>query len=209
MEPSYTGKGDSLLDFGGAAADFGSEANFDKVIQIKVSNTRAEDLKVILNPSYSPSDPTYVVKEGVIPYIAGRIDLAAVGSPSTVDAFLEFIKFNPTSVWKIQVKSNNAAQLSQAILIDDKRPWKAADQTRINIISSVSEFAQNDKLATIKGNFDLTNNHQWSVIVPALTETTFTFYLGATLSLSGALKEKRRIAMLNSTVQQTKAALNK
>lgn len=209
MEPQYTGKGDSLLDFGGAAADFGSEANFDKVIQITVTNTRNEDLRVLLNPSYNPDAPTYVVTDGVIAYIAGRTDLSAAGSPCTVEALKEFIKFNPTSVWKISVKSNNADQLSQAILIDDKRPWKASEQTRINIISSVSEFAQNDKLATIKGNYDLTHNHQWSTVVPANTITTFTFYLGATLSMAGALKEKRRIAMLNPTVQQTKAALNK
>jgi hypothetical protein len=211
-QQSYTGKGDSFLDFKESAADFGSEINLDKVFAFTITNASAAVQNVLLTPSYSPSTLARVIKTGVIAYTGGATDLTAAGSPTTVEEFLAFIFANPTSVVKTMIKSNNSDQLAKALIFSKKSPFKLPESDRINIASFVSEFASNDKLATIKREYQLDNQTELSLEIPPAvggvsTVTTITFYCGASLNTANALKSKKAIAMLSSDVQNTKAAL--
>jgi hypothetical protein len=208
----YSGQGDSFLDFTGNASDFGSEASFDKIFRITIINANVADQDVILNPSYNPSNALRVVRDGVIPYAAGQTDLSATGSPNTIAELLAFIKANPTGVNKLTIKSNNAAQLQQAIILSVKSPFSTPQSERINLESFISEFASNDKLATIKREFQLDDQTEALVKIPGAvggvaTSTTFTFYFGATLNAAKALRSKKTIALQNPVVQQTKGSL--
>jgi hypothetical protein len=214
MNPNeYTGKGDSFLDFSGNAADFGSEANFDKVFQITITNASVTDLTVLLNPSYKPTLPLSVVADGNIAYASGKTDLSGAGSPNTIAELHAFIRLNPSTVVKTVVKSNNANQLSQAFLISKKNPFATVNSERINLVSALSEFATNDKLATVKREFILSDQHELSTVVPAAvggvsTVTTFTFYFGATLNSVVALAEKKCHAVCNRSANQSCQQVN-
>lgn len=213
MYPEYTGKGDSFLDFGGAAADFGSEGRFDKIFRVKILNSSANDQLVLLNPSYNPSNAARVIKDGNIVYAAGAADLSSSGSPNTIAELLAFIKANPSGVTKMQVKSNNANQLAQALILTQKTPFSTPNADRINLESFTTEFANNDKQVTVKREFFLDDQTEASIIIPAAvggtpTESTFTFYFGATLNTALALRDKKRIALQNPVVQQTKGVIS-
>lgn len=213
MDPRpYTGKGDSFLDFKGNAADFGSEISLDKVFAFIITNASADAQVVLLNPSYSPSVLARVIKTGAIVYTSGATDLTASGSPTTVEEFLAFIKSNPTVVVKTMIKSNNADQLQRALIFSKKSPFKLPDSDRINVASFVSEYASNDKLATIKREYQLDDQTELSLEIPPAvggvpTSTTITFYCGASLNTANALALKKAQAMLSPEVQNTKSAL--
>lgn len=213
MNPQqYTGKGDSFLDFKGSAVDFGSEINLDKIFSFTITNAGAADQVVILNPSYYPTSPGRVIRTGAIPYTSGATDLTAVGSPTSIEEFLAFVKANPTCIVKMQIKSNNAAQLSRALIMLKKTPFKAADSDRINIGSFTNEYANNDKLASITRETQFDDQVEVQLEIPKLTggvptETTITFYCGASLNSANALTIKKNAAMLVPEVQTTKASL--
>lgn len=213
MEPRpYTGKGDAFLDFKGNGVDFGSELNLDKVFAFTITNASANPQVVLLNPSYSPSVVARVIKTGAIPYAGGATDLTALGSPTTIEEFLAFIKANPTVVVKTMIKSNNSDQLAKALIFAKKSPFKLPDSDRINLSSFLSEFASNDKLATVKREYQLDDQTELSLEIPPAvagvsTVTTITFYCGASLNTANALAQKKAQAMLNPEVQTTKSVI--
>jgi hypothetical protein len=213
MNPQqYTGKGDAFLDFKGNGVDFGSELNLDKVFAFTITNASAAAQVVLLNPSYSPSVLARVIKTGAIAYTSGATDLTAQGSPTTVEEFLAFIKANPTVVVKTMIKSNNSDQLAKALIFSKKSPFKLPDSDRINLSSFLSEFASNDKLATVKREYQLDDQTELSLEIPPAvagvsTVTTITFYCGASLNTANALTQKKAQAMLSPEVQQTKNSL--
>lgn len=210
--PAYTGKGDAFLDFKGNAADFGSEINLDKVFAFTITNASANAQIVLLNPSYYPSVLARVIKTGAIAYAGGATDLTAAGSPNSIEEFLSFIKANPTVIVKTQIKSNNASQLDRALVFSKKSPFKLPDSDRINLASFLSEFASNDKLATVKREYQLDDQTELSLEIPPAvggvpTTTTITFYCGASLNTANALANKKAQAMLSESVQTTKSVL--
>lgn len=208
MNPQpYTGKGDAFLDTRGNAVDFGSEASADKVFAFTITNANAGAQKVLLTPSYAPSVLARVIKTGVIAYTGGATDLTASGSPTTVEEFLAYISLNPTVITKTKIKSNNAAQLQKALIFSIKEPFADPKSDRINIGTFVSEFASNDKLATITREYQLDNRTELSLEIPGNSETTITFYCGLSLNTAQALQSKKNIAMMSEAVQNTKAAL--
>jgi len=197
----YTGYKDSLIDFNNDAIDFNSQNKFDKIFKVTVINSGTSDQVVILNPSRKPSSPLRVIKDGVIAYTSGATDLNSTGYPNTIAELLAYLVEKPTRVVSLKIQSTNSAQLSQALTFTYRDVFATPGSERINLDKYTSEFAQNDKLITVTKEFQLDNDTELSIVVPAAmsssnpTQTVFTFVFGASIDVAGSLKRKRTMSL--------------
>ena len=200
----YTGFKDSLLDFKGDAIDFASQQKMDKIFKVTIVNANSADQLVILNPSRYPSNPLRVIRDGNIPYTSGAADLSATGYPNTIAELLLFLKDNPTRVCALKVQTNNAAQLGNALTFTYRDVFAQPGSERISLDKYTTEYATNDKLVTVTKEFQLDNDTELGIIVPAAvtsggstinTTTIFTFTFGASLSTATALRNKRQLSL--------------
>jgi len=207
----YKGMGDPFLDFDGNAVDFDNQAKFDKEFQVTVSNANTADQLVILNPSRNPSNPSRVVTDGNIAYASGATDLTASGYPDNHNAATGqlgpikelqlFLKANPSRVLTVKVASNNSAQISKALTFTYRNVFAQPASENISLNKYTDEYAPNDKLVTVKKEFQLDDDTELACVIPAAigsgnpTTTTFTFNFGASISLATALKKKRTMSL--------------
>lgn len=197
----YPAKRDPFVDFTDDAPDFKNQSKLDKVFKITVSNNNAADQLVIINPSRKPSYPLRVIQDGNIPYASGATDLTASGSPNTIAELLAYIKDCPSRVLTVKVASNNSAQISNSLIITHRNVFAQPGSETINLDKYTDEYAPNDKLVTVKKEFQLDNDTELGIVIPAAmtvgsnpTITTFSFTFGGSLTLSGALANKRASA---------------
>jgi hypothetical protein len=170
-----------LVDLG----DVGSFANekaliTKRIFGFTITNTSAAAQKVILTPSYAPSDENRVIRTGHIPYSAGAIDLNANSvNDKTIEEILAFVAKHPTRILNLQIESTDASQLSQQLVIQQKSIFSTPESEQLTLASFKSPNFLNDKMVIVsKSNFQLDVDTEISVIIPAGASTTFTFYAG-------------------------------
>lgn len=206
----YTGYGDHLVDFGGAKLDFGTELGSNRIFAITIVNASASSATVLLNPSYSPQTGARVATaaEGQMIATDGTGTVSGSGSPSTITNFLAFVKANPTRVLGIKISSTNDAQLAVTMTISRKSPFRNLESELIPLSLYTSEYANNSKMITVRREFQLDDQTEVAVPVPAGTTTTFILVCGAVLNTSAALNTKAQLASTNPQVQSVKAAIS-
>ncbi len=205
----YSGYGDEFLDMG-KGADFSQEMATGKIFVITIANGSAAIQKVLLTPSLSPSDEYRVIRDGQIPTAAGAGAIATLvgsGSPSTIKEWLAYIADNPSRVLGFQVSSDSALQLAKIITITRKSPYGTLENELIPLVAYRSENAFNDKLATVRRPFQVDNQTEVTVDIPANSTTSFVLYMGASLNVAKALNDKAMIAGGNGAVADARLKL--
>lgn len=174
-------KGSLLVDLGDAGS-FQNEASLatKRVFGFTIANTNAAVQKVILTPSYVPSNANRVIRTGAIPYAGGAVDLNANSvNDKTIEEILAFIGQHPTRINFIQVESSDAAQISQQMTITPKSIFSNPETETINLNSFKSPSYPNDKMVIVKkSNFQLDIDTEIAINIPAGATTTITFYCG-------------------------------
>lgn len=198
----YTGYQDDFIDFGGKDLDFASEIATDRVFTYTITNATAGTLTALLCPSYSPNTPagTYPIVEGVM-----VANFSASGSPKTITNFLAFINVNPTSIIAMKIVSNVSAQLAAVMNIVRKSPFRDLETEQIVLGSYTSEINNNDKMVTVRRPFQMDNQTEISLPIPAGATTSITFYCGAVLNTARALNNKSNRAGRSTAVANTRA----
>jgi hypothetical protein len=190
----YSGFGDEFVDLGSKAVDFSQEMATGRIFAITITNGSGVQQKVFLTPSYNPTDATRVVRDGAIPTAGNIATLTGAGSPTTIAEWLAFISKNPSRVVAFQIASSTSAQLGVIMNIVPKSPYNTLENRLIPLGAFRNEYAFNDKIVTIKQGFQVDDQTEVSVDVPAGATTTFTFYMGAILNTAKALNDKALIA---------------
>ena len=207
----YIQSKDSFIDFNGDAVDFSKQSLFDKVFKITVVNANTADQYVILNPSRNPSNPARVITDGNIAYASGATDLQASGLPNNqsvgtgqkgpIQELIAFLRSNPTRVLYVKVSTNNSLQIGQSLSFTYRNVFAQPASETINLDKYTDEYAPNDKLVTVKKEFQLDDDTELGITIPASmgsgnpTSTTFTFAFGASISLATALRNKRSMSL--------------
>ena len=176
-------KRDNLLVDLGDAGSFANEKALitKRIFGFTVTNTNAAAQKVILTPSYSPSNANRVIRTGHIPYNGGaEADLNANSvNDKTIEEILSFIAKHPTRIQNLQIESTDASQLSQQLVIQQKSIFSTPESEQLTLASFKSPNFLNDKMVIVsKSNFQLDIDTEISVIIPPGASTTFTFYAG-------------------------------
>lgn len=184
----------------GNANSFANEAAAaqSRLIMFNITNTTGANQKVIISPSFNPSEPERVVRDGAIPYKDGHDDKlkASSGNPDvSIANVLEYIKCVPTRVLITQMRSTDESQLSQIINIHTKDVFTSPTLEQINIGAYLSPQYVNEKLISIPRAYHLDFETEISLIVPGKTDgenpvavtTSITFFCGATLNIAQQL----------------------
>lgn len=184
----------------GAANSFQNEASAaqGRLIMFNVTNNTGTNQKVILCPSFKPSDVNRVIRDGAIPFGDGHANklTAASGNPDvTIADVLSYISKVPTRVLITQMRSTDQSQLSQIINIHTKDIFTNPKLEQINIGAYLSPEYVNEKLISIPRVLHLDYETEVSLIVPGKTDgenavavtTSFTFFCGATMNIAEQL----------------------
>jgi len=197
----YTGQGDHLLDFGGPTENFATEKNAGRIFVVTITNTYTTNKNVTLIPGYTwkpgDTDATKIWLADGTMLTDGTKVVTGSGSPKTIKEFLSFIAKNPTSVAGIRISSNNnESQIEQQITVTPLSPWKTLESQNFNAGAYVSENDNRTKMVTVPTP-GLIIGSETEVVIPIMAESicTITFFCGAVLSTSSALKAKRNEAI--------------
>lgn len=207
----YTGMGDPFLTLRKKRLDFGTSDKTGTMLKWKITNGSSNEQLVLLNPSFAPSSPLRVVKDGNIAYQLGAADLSGNVNINTVAEALAYLAANPTEVLSVRITSNNADQFSRAFKLIKRVFGKPPVETIINFKQSAF---QTKDIIFVTEEFQLDANTELSVIIsPRVAEgtdtvTTFEFNYGASFSIADALENKKEEALQDPTVRQLKAAQN-
>lgn len=199
----YTGEGDHFLDFGGPNVSFASEKNTGRVFVVNITNELATTENVTLIPGYSwtpgatDADKKWLVDGDI--YSDGGSPAKKIigsGSPKTIKDFLSYISKNPTNLAGIRISSNNSTtQIEQQLTVRELSPFRDLQSNIINAGSYTNERAYKDKMVTVPTP-GVVLGPETEIILPVIGNSvcTVTFFCGAVLSTSAALKAKRNMA---------------
>lgn len=203
----YNGFGDDTLDFGGTNVSFNNEIASQRLFTFILNNTSTSSQKVLLFGGIAPSLPTRVAKTGNIEYVTGATNLTCSGNPQAVELFQKYVEQNPCRVLGVKVQSSSDLQLATGLKIETKTPFNVPGNRVINFSNYTSEYASNNKMATVRQEFQIDALTEIEVEIPANTQSSFVFSIGAVYSQSGALKNKAARAAQNPGVAQHRVML--
>lgn len=197
----YTGEDDDLLDFGGPNRSFATEADAQRIFVVNITSTFNTVKNVRLFPGYTwkPGDVgvidgNAIINDGVF-LTDGGMQLSASGSPKTIKEFLSFIMKNPTNLAGFRVKSSDTNQVQQQLIYRELSPFKDLQSRTIDLGSYTDENTQRDGIVTVPTpNTILSSDMTLDIPIMGNSTVTITFFCGAVLSPSVALKNKREKA---------------
>ncbi len=194
----YTGEGDDFLDFAGGK-NFTQEKEAGRIFTIKASaaTDKYKELNAILLEGYSEGgvypDQTYLVKEGTADPQAGGIN--GKGSPSTIESFQNFVKHTPVNLIGIRVQSSDSRQMEQTLTIIEKSPFHNPQKKDFFLPTYLNENTYRSDVVTIPTPGVILGPETKIVFPVTRSGVTITFFVGAVLSSSSALRRKRNRAI--------------
>ncbi len=195
----YTGYKDEMLNFAGAQS-FADEMQAGRIFVMNFDSTLPAAKKVVLLPSFaSKLKGRTVIANGIV--YADKADptkdLKAVGSPSRIQELHAFLKSVPSNLIGMRVSSTNTDQLQQIMTVEEHSPFSQEKSKEIFLGTHISENSLKDNMVTFATpNVVLGDETEISLnILPG--KTTITFFVGAVLSTSSALRVKTKNAVSN------------
>jgi len=194
----YTGESDDFLNFNGAQ----SFANEVEGARIFVANINAPaDMngakKIALLKGYEDGDYSIpsaengtVPVESTNPEKKSRIIIS--GSPSSFIGFLNYVKNVPANLVGIRIQSDKPEQLQQVLQFIEKSPFSSPESKDFFLGSYINENTYRDNIVTVPtpGIILGPETKMLMTVVPG-AKTSVTFFVGAVLSTSSALRKKR------------------
>lgn len=196
-ESYYTGEGDEWLDFGGPNQSFASEKSAGRVFVVNITNALSTTETVVFFPGYTwtpgASGNNFLV-DGAIKTVGDK-SITAAGSPKTIKELLSFIMKNPTNLAGIRISSSDATQIQQQMVYKELSPFKDLQSRIIDLGTFTNEDTYRDKMVTVPTPGIIASSEvELSIPIVANSTCSITFFFGAVLSASIALKNKRDIA---------------
>lgn len=190
----YTGENDEFVDFGGPNESFATEHNAGRVFVINIINQLDTTENVVLFPGYTwfpgATGNNWII-DGVIKTVNGRT-LRASGSPKTIKELLSFIMKNPTNLVAMRFSSSDAAQVQQQMIYRELSPFKDLQSKIFDLGTYTNENTYRDKMVTVPTPGVIASGDvELSIPILANSTCSITFFFGAVLSQSVALKNKR------------------
>ncbi len=202
QDGEYTGLDDDMVDFGSSGASFASELANHKVFTTIITNGTGLVQRVSFGASMEPVPGTNQLQEGVVNGIAG---LTCSGDPHSYDFFKKFIARYPARLVAMKITSTSEAQLSQSINVTRISPFEQLGSKPQSLSSSTRETNVNTRMVTLQNlNYQLDDQTDLSINIPANTTSTFTLYIGAIFNGAKALNEKATRAKRSSVVRNSR-----
>lgn len=179
----------------GTAGSIQHEAavSLDRIFSFKITNATGADAVVYLNPSYAPPAGAKILADGAI---VTNLTGTSLGD-RTIAEFLEWIKWHPTRVFKLQISTDTSSQLDVTLNIQKKNLFGDPQIEKVLLSSFKSPNNFNDKLIIIeKPDWQLDNDTQVYLTIAGVggtTNTTFQFYCGSYLDNPGSLRKAARL----------------
>ncbi len=194
----YTGESDDFLNFNGAQS-FANEVEGARifVVNFDVPDTITAAAKIAVLKGYEDGntalpaisgDKVLVGKDGEGKSLFAKVS----GSPSSVTGFIEYIKNVPANLVGMRVQSNKPEQLQQVMQFVEKSPFSSPESKDFFLGSFINENTYRDNIVTVPtpGIILGPETELLMNLVPG-AKVSVTFFVGAVLSTSSALRKKR------------------
>lgn len=197
----YTGKNDLRIDLPNDAFDLSYQSQLDlgREFQFALKNTHATQKRTAVIFANGKSNLANLIKDGLIVYVAGATDFECTGAKGLVADWLRDIAERPQIVLDCDVVTNNANQMSEEFKImkwDFYNGFNLPSYVKLNTPGLRTQ--QDSKKNTVRFNLlTTTKEAELSIVIPPLTETTFTFRMGAALSDAYFLQQLQLVAKSN------------
>lgn len=197
----YTGESDDFLNFNGAQS-FANEVEGSRIFVANISvDSIPAPKKVALIRGYNDGDSTIlsVDSDGEIKETSGnnsRKIAIVTGSPSNIVGFLDYIKNVPANLVGVRVQSDKPEQLQQVLQFVEKSPFSSPESKDFFLGSYINENTYRDNIVTVPTPGIILGPETELLInlIPG-AKVSFTFFIGAVLSTSSALRKKRNKAI--------------
>lgn len=205
----YTGLGDEFIDFAGSKTQSFSSLE-ERKFKITVTAAAGQTGKIYLTPGllYAPNQVAYTqdadtkvitasypagyVRDGSFKDTTGAYTFSAVGSPNYIEWFYAYIDRNPMTMHLMRIRSTDATQLDQQIIIEQMNPFYNDRDQVIDPSAFKDENVYQDKIATVPmQNVTIGSDVRISTTIVAGTTTVFSFFLGNALHVRKALEKKQ------------------
>lgn len=167
----------------------GTGSSFDagsKTLQLKIVNALATDEEFYLMPSYKVAATGHGHPQSG-KSIGGNALVFSI-DPNTLAEFYEFIKYNPTIVESMKIRTTDADNLSDAVTSTRMHPLVENGITnKIFLADYQNENNENDKIVTVPGPIQFDLQTQIKMSIKAGSTIYITFKFGPIVSLSDAL----------------------
>ncbi|MDJ1494547.1 hypothetical protein QNI19_16500 [Cytophagaceae bacterium DM2B3-1] len=203
---AYLGDGDDLLHFGGSAID--STKSFASAFPsgdglrqfgIRLKNTHETlALTALLFAGYHEDITTNnlnrgVVKTGAFKSVENADGLTASAQlpGKTVEEFLEWLKYVPSQLVMMKLRTDNIEQIGKPISIKTLSPFQDLPTDYIQPENAQDQYSNNEKVVTFMVEKQLDFSRRFEYSVEPGTTVTIVYYIGATLDTAVALERKR------------------
>ncbi len=196
----YTGLDDDHVDFGGKQSSFATELRDHKTFTVSVNNTSTSNKRVAFGAPLEITNGTFLLKEGLV-----DTDLTCNGSPSSYDVFRKFIERHPTRLVSMKIQSSSTSQLAQQLIVTHVSPFEKLGSKPMPLSSFTKEESANANMVTVQNlNYQLDDQTEIAIDIPANTQTVFTLYLGGVYNTASALNRKSNRASNSSKVMNSR-----
>lgn len=116
-----------------------------------------------------------------------------ISSNGSAKHFRDFISKNPVLMSGFDVQSNVKTAYQGTLSLKNADPFKSYEERRVNISRWFTQAAYNTDVVEVPESFQLDNNTVSTIVIPANSVVSFTFYGIRVESASKALENKVKI----------------
>ena len=199
----YLGDGDDFLYFGGSTID--SSRSFAQSLPsgeglrqfgITLRNANTTDSRTALlfggyfaDINLAPgliATGAFNDKAG-LPGLSGSAQLPG----KRIEEFLEFLKYVPSQLVMMKIRSSNIEQIGNPIQVKTLSPYQELPTEYIQPENAQDQYSNNDKVVTFMVEKQLDYSRLFEYVVEPDTTVSIIFYMGASLDTAVALERKR------------------
>ncbi|MDX9932936.1 MAG: hypothetical protein RB294_10165 [Bacteroidales bacterium] len=205
----YTGMGDEFIDFAGSKTQSFSSLE-ERKFKITITAAAGQSGQIYLTPGllYNRNQLTYTqdadtkvitaaypagyVRDGAFKDTTNTYSFSGVGSPNYIDWFYAYIDRFPMTMHMMRIRSTDATQLEQQIIVEQMNPFYNDRDQVIDPSAFKDENVYQDKISTVPmQNVTLGPDVRISTTIVAGTTTVYSFFLGNALHIRKALEKKQ------------------
>ena len=206
---AYFGQNDDFLDFDGKTGSFADPVTRSKTYQITIANAAGATRVALLCPGLVPNR-VGLIADGAFNDRDGNAGLScSSGSPGTVAQFNWFIQKFPSLIVGVKLATDSVTQLDQSLTIQQESPFKIHSSKVIPFGTFQNENSFNTKILSVPEPFYMDQQTRIEVPILAGSALAMTFFVGTSLNIAKALREKTEKARDNMAVVGGPAVVQK
>lgn len=195
---NYVGLNDDMVNFG-SAESFIDESDAAKEFTMRITNGTAATQKIQLNEIIENVAGYNLLQEGNVVTVgegASATHVTAEGDPRSIDTLLAYIKKCPMRVRAIKFNVSSEQQLDEPLKYQCETPFMTG--TTVQKVPSTFQDQNTNNTKTVEVELkDWILSHSSTILysIRAGVSVNLTFFFGAALDSSEALKKKHRRAI--------------